>query len=410
MHFFLQVNSTSLFISAVLSNLFYKYYQHTDNFSIRILSTLFLTWFYLLSLSFIINKNSVLKTNLKNSTQQIILFYLIILFILVLPSLSTNLGDYYTLIFNPLAFSAYFISFIALTVDEKSMDNLFTISQKFNTLLPALAIIDLLVISKSPFLTLGITFIVIEMLFYESLSKQRKVYILALLFINLLVQITRDNRGNAIFLLVTFGLFLLFYITTAFNAKEIKVGILSIVVFVTFYLLFYFNTAYVYIVDLVNPNSISTIDTRSFLYIEFFEDFKNQDWLIGRGYLGTYFSPYFLNLEEQGIEGGDYFHRFTIEVGFLNFLLKGGLLLLLPFIMIILSSIKRGFVDNNFRTISFRCSIFLLVSFLLMSFTNGAAFNIEHGTLWLLIGIINFEKNKQVDRLKEINLEKKLVN
>lgn len=71
-------------------------------------------------------------------------------------------------------------------------------------------------------------------------------------------------------------------------------------------------------------NSVMSIadkaDTRTFLYVEVISDLMRTGELwLGRGSSGTYFSPYFLQT------GDDSHTRLTVEVGFLSYLLKGGI-------------------------------------------------------------------------------------
>lgn len=83
-------------------------------------------------------------------------------------------------------------------------------------------------------------------------------------------------------------------------------------------------------------------DTRSVVEQEFYKDMKSSsDWLWGRGMSGTYLSPSASLIDKL--------HRHLIETGYLNIILHGGLLLLIPYILIMIRAIYKGlFVSNNF--------------------------------------------------------------
>ncbi|MDN5869435.1 MAG: hypothetical protein L0H73_01745 [Nitrococcus sp.] len=66
-------------------------------------------------------------------------------------------------------------------------------------------------------------------------------------------------------------------------------------------------------------------DTRSFLWLEMTGALSGWDWIMGRGALGTYYSPYFEHALEMGREG-DWMIRQSVEVGYLFIALKAGLI------------------------------------------------------------------------------------
>ena len=74
-----------------------------------------------------------------------------------------------------------------------------------------------------------------------------------------------------------------------------------------------------------------TMDTRTFLYKETIDDMSlNKKMLLGKGPLGSYYSPFFGNLGFTDIYGSpDHYIRSSVEVGLLHMLLKGGLIYIL---------------------------------------------------------------------------------
>lgn len=59
------------------------------------------------------------------------------------------------------------------------------------------------------------------------------------------------------------------------------------------------------------------------------------DWLLGRGMSGTYKSP--------SAAADDVANRSLIETGYLHLILKGGILLLIPYLIILINSVYKGF-------------------------------------------------------------------
>lgn len=120
-------------------------------------------------------------------------------------------------------------------------------------------------------------------------------------------------------------------------------------------------------------------DSRSGVINNFYADFTSiQDWLIGRGSFGTYYDPIF----DYGSNNGQ---RYLSECGYLTILLRGGLLLLIPYYLIGLSAIKYGITkSNNFlvRAMAFYILAFLLFTIVGVNWT----FKLHYIIYWLCIG------------------------
>jgi hypothetical protein len=142
--------------------------------------------------------------------------------------------------------------------------------------------------------------------------------------------------------------------------------------------------------------NVNNIDSRTFLFVDFFTDFKIEDFYTGRGFLGTYFSPYFQ--EWQG-DFGDSFNRFTIEIGFLQMLLKGGFVLVITTVVIFIRAIYLGFIRSNPGSVNFMLSVWLLIEFTMLSIENVPCFNIHFLLIWVVIGKMYLMK----PRFKRLN-------
>ncbi|TLV02836.1 hypothetical protein [Dyadobacter luticola] len=141
-------------------------------------------------------------------------------------------------------------------------------------------------------------------------------------------------------------------------------------------------------------------DTRSFLYQELFADFSTTELFFGRGFLGTYFSDYFLMLMENLDDTGDFYQRFGIEVGVLQLILKGGFVYYFLYTFPLWFIAVRGIFWHSELTIAFYISIYILTELLLMFFENIPYFNFQFSLLFLFAGfayrVIYFRKKSIV--------------
>jgi hypothetical protein len=125
-------------------------------------------------------------------------------------------------------------------------------------------------------------------------------------------------------------------------------------------------------------------DTRSFLWEELAEDFGYRDWIIGRGALGEYYSPYFAYLYRIGQEG-DWMYRQVNEIGYLHIILKAGLVgvVLYSVVMLRATLIALRAARSRFYL---GLSLILLIHLLELSVIGQATFQPARVLLWILVG------------------------
>lgn len=126
------------------------------------------------------------------------------------------------------------------------------------------------------------------------------------------------------------------------------------------------------------------VDTRSFLIAELKADFSPVDWVIGRGALGTYFSPYFRHIAEMRMIG-DSWTRQVNEIGYLHIALKAGLVGVLLYVAMVVRGAKAALsLHNRMGT-----GILLILSLHLLELTviGQAAFTPYRLLLWIIVGI-----------------------
>lgn len=387
-----------MYYSIILSSILYTSYMATQNVSLRILAFVFVIIFYFKS--FIYVKRIKYWVKDKGNLVAISLnLYIVVMVINIILSLNLNEKDLITLFFHPYSFLAFYISIVLLTVQLDTFEFIFRLSKRINNFVGILIIIDLVIFEKLVLVNELCYFTIIEILFFDKLKKQRILYLLLILILEIYLENLFVNRTLVIRLVAIPITFYLFNFINILQGRIFKYGILAAVLLVIFYTTFQFEEVFDFITSNINKNigeskKIDMTDTRTFIFLEAFEQFDLLDIIFGRGFLGTYYSDYFHLW--QG-DNGDSATRFTIEVGILDIILKGGTILLTPFLILFLISINKGFVKNHSYNIDFRLSIFVLIDFLLLSIENCPSFSVHYLLLWLFIGIILRSQNLHIN-------------
>ena len=138
--------------------------------------------------------------------------------------------------------------------------------------------------------------------------------------------------------------------------------------------------------DIIGVKSFDDVDTRAFLWSEVFEDLKGSEFIFGKGFLGTYFSEYFLMILVHFQTYADHYERFSVEVGFLQLLLKGGFFWYFLYITPILYSFIKGIFWHYNNKLVFSISIFLFTELLLMFIENNPYFSFQYSLIFFLAG------------------------
>lgn len=131
-------------------------------------------------------------------------------------------------------------------------------------------------------------------------------------------------------------------------------------------------------------------DTRSGVEYYFYKDMDFESWIFGRGWFGTYYDDIFRS------------QRYAIETGYLSLILRGGLLYLIPYVLVItLSAIKGLFKSNNLMIKSF--AIVMLISVLELKPSGWPAFDLKYFVVWLGVYLCN---TKQYRLMSENQIER----
>lgn len=129
-----------------------------------------------------------------------------------------------------------------------------------------------------------------------------------------------------------------------------------------------------------DDSSMNT-DTRSFLYVELFDDLQDSnELLIGKGANGRYYSKFFT--DDLGIIAD----RENVEVGILGILLKGGMIAVFLNIFILIFAIYYAFFRSN-NSYVIGVGFMLLIFFVLLFIENLLRYTSYNLWIWFFIGI-----------------------
>lgn len=139
-------------------------------------------------------------------------------------------------------------------------------------------------------------------------------------------------------------------------------------------------------------------DTRSGVEVWMYADMSPTDWVIGKGIKGKYYCPIVENIND--IEGGGF--RDNIETGYLQIILKGGVISLGLLLLIFLPAVYKGFFkSNNVLSKAAAMWIFLWIVYLYPS--GGILFTMNYLLVWISVGICYSDKirNLSDDTIKK---------
>jgi hypothetical protein len=122
-------------------------------------------------------------------------------------------------------------------------------------------------------------------------------------------------------------------------------------------------------------------DTRTNVVQSFYRDMNTTDWIIGRGIKGKYFCP---GIDQDGT--GFTLYRSVIETGYLQIILKGGIISVLLFVLMLIPAAFKGFFySNNLLTKAASIWILLYLMYSIPSFVGD--FSLKYILVWLSAAI-----------------------
>ncbi|WP_418512682.1 hypothetical protein [Corallibacter sp.] len=236
-------------------------------------------------------------------------------------------------------------------------------------------------------------------------KSQFRVLVYVTFVVYILMAILTEQRIEFIYLFLVFGFIAIRKLKQIkIKRKFLKYILLASVALVTII----FTYGYENISNIIKV-FVEYEDTRVFLYNELIYELKGVEDYIGRGSLGTYYSHYMEHTKWyiEEIRGekwfGDSSTRITIEVGYLQMILKGGyILFFLTFFLMVSSSYLAIFKSNNSFIRNLGLYILTLTILSIISFR--PAFTPTFIILWTAIGtVLNKKYRKMSDQeIKEL--------
>jgi len=260
----------------------------------------------------------------------------------------------------------------------------------------------------SPFYSLDLVFAIMELLvflpmlfltyFYHSIKRQRIIIFTFIAYI--IVSIFSGQRANLglILMMVSFTIFELY------RQREIGMYKKISVVFAVLLIMMLLLSQVDNMIQSVENDEDAQTDTRTFLFVELFADLEPYEFVIGRGALGTYFSPYFEYTQRHGL-GGDTPNRMVNEVGYLHMLLKGGGIMMGLHLLILLPIAYLGiFASKNI--ITRMCGYYIFIILMMWMINSYEIYSAKFLMLWMSAGTVISKKNRNLrnrDILVKIN-------
>lgn len=217
------------------------------------------------------------------------------------------------------------------------------------------------------------------LIFYSFLKKKWRLFI-AISFILALLAAMLQGRRTVSFITASYPLIaMLLYVferknrIAAFSIVLFLATILITQLFSIGYLKRFSDDNFVVLSERIDQN------TRKAVHEDFYKDMNQlEDWILGRGMNGTYRS---LQLSDV-----DKINRSIVETGYLNLILHGGLLMLIPYVIILLFAFYKGwFFSKNIFVKA--CAVYVLYHAILLLLSGHLRLTLECFVLFVFVRI-----------------------
>lgn len=128
-------------------------------------------------------------------------------------------------------------------------------------------------------------------------------------------------------------------------------------------------------------------DTRTGVEVWMFADMSPTDWIIGKGIKGKYYCPIVENVNDA--EGGGY--RDNIETGYLEIILKGGILNLALLLLTFIPAVYKGLFKSK-NVLSKASALWILLWIIYLYPSGGVVFTMNYLLVWISVGICYSDK------------------
>jgi hypothetical protein len=218
------------------------------------------------------------------------------------------------------------------------------------------------------------------LLTYKYHSTTRKILALSTIVVSLLFSIYQARRGLSTILLST--LIFSFFSFILFGKQKVLVIYLAALLISLGWL--YINSIY----NISNNKLLSFIaqrgeeDTRTGVEVYFYNDMGTKDWIMGRGMNGTYYCP---GIDDEK----DY--RTVIETGYLQIILKGGLIRLILYLLIMVPAVFLGLFSSK-NILSKAAAFWIIIDLIALYPATVESFDFQYIIVWVSVGICYSKK------------------
>jgi hypothetical protein len=226
-------------------------------------------------------------------------------------------------------------------------------------------------------LSLPVGFILLTYLYHEN---KKNIFALIVMFTSLFFLIYRARRGSMFMCGTTLAAAGVIYLIYT-KKKALIIGVA--VIFAIFYFLFVTNIKLPGMFTFLQSRSDE--DTRTPVEQYMTASMTSRDWIIGKGMNGKYYCPIVLDVNDPSGS------RTVIETGYLQIILKGGILSLSLLLLILIPAVYFGFFKSK-NILSKAAAMFILLWIIYLKPVVGVAFSMHYILVWISVGICYSKK------------------
>ena len=232
---------------------------------------------------------------------------------------------------------------------------------------------------------LACCYVVAPLAIFAIVYRKYRLFVVLLVVLSMIFSQQSESRTIILRLMLFFGL--LVAMSFVKKWRPLKLLVIVVTAFLVYQFLTNLGSWLELFKDIIHVRNFDDEDTRTFLFNELFGDMNTRDIILGRGFQGNYFSPYFLYIQTANHDfSGDFYYRFSVEVGFLECLLKGGLVFFFLFITPMVVAIYRGLFTRHDSRTAFLIAIYILTEFLILFVENIPSYHFQFFLIFFLAG------------------------
>lgn len=226
-------------------------------------------------------------------------------------------------------------------------------------------------------LSLPVGFLLFTYVYHDN---KKNLFALIVSIIALYFLIYRARRGSLFMegsTILAAGVVYLIYT----KRKALIIGVT--ILFAAFYFLFMTNIKLPGVFAFLQSRSDE--DTRTPVEQYMTASMTSRDWIIGKGMNGKYYCPIVLDVNDPSGS------RTVIETGYLQIILKGGILSLSLLLLILIPAVYFGFFKSK-NILSKAAAMFILLWIIYLKPVVGVAFSMHYVLAWISVGICYSKK------------------